>query len=106
MGYYTYTAKADGYVAIEQNCYVGLCTLSDRDQTSLDLIMDADSFMAVHKHDKNDEYLFVIHGEVLETVSNKTYTIGQSISIPRGVKHGWKSKDGCKMKVIFKPKMK
>lgn len=106
MGYYSYTAKGGGYVPVEVNCFVELCSLSDLNQTCLDVVMDKSSYIAKHKHKNNDEYVFVIHGEVTEIESRKILTTGQSLSIPKNKYHGFESKDGCKMKVIFKPKMK
>ena len=106
MGYYSYTAKTDGFTAVETNCFVNLCPSSDKNQTTIEVVMAENSYIARHNHIDNDEFLFLIDGEVTEIETGKIFKTGQSLTIPRKKFHGFKSENGCKMKIIFKPKMK
>ena len=105
MGYYSYVAEKDSLTPIEHNCYVGLCSLSGDDETALDVIMDVGGVIKIHKHKSHDEFVFVISGEVKETITETVMRTGQSMSIKKGALHGFSTENGCKMKVVFKPKM-
>lgn len=55
-----------------------------------------------HLHHQQDEWLYVIEGEILIHLGNETRHLraGESAFIPRGTAHGWVSEDGRTAKVL------
>lgn len=92
-----WTEPAEG---VRQN----LCNLNaDQDRVSVsNMSMGSETRIPEHVHD-NHETIFVVDGEVTETVSNTRLRAGDVMMLPHGQRHGMTSKSGALLTLVWRP---
>jgi mannose-6-phosphate isomerase-like protein (cupin superfamily) len=105
MGDYTTYLKAGDWVEQDSGVYSSLCGLSSASETVLDVIFLEDSVLKKHKHPINIEQVFLISGDLEDTINGKKMREGDVYNIPKNTPHEFKSQCGCRCKVVFRPAM-
>jgi quercetin dioxygenase-like cupin family protein len=105
MGDYSIYLTSNEWVEQGDGVFSTICGLSSGVATSLDVVFLKDSVLKKHNHPNNYEEIFIISGEMTETITGRKLKQGDLYKILKGVYHEFYSKEGCKCKVVFRPAM-
>ena len=81
-----------------------LCALDEvtENRTVVNCVFNPGATMPPHNHDRV-EMVFVISGDITETVTGSTLREGDATRIEAFQQHGWHSQGGCMLTVSWKP---
>jgi len=90
---------------ISHGVYLSLCSLNNLEHLNITIsneIFEPNGRLEPHYHDRH-ERVHIIHGELTELITNKTYKEGDSIFTPAKQLHGFESKNGCLLTITWQP---